>query len=115
MLITLPDGSNKDLEQGATVADVAASIGSGLAKAALAGKINGQLVDVTATVSEGDVVEIITNRSPEALGIMRHSAAHIMAEAVRIVSFLQRSIKFSQSFAMKFARVLVCCARENLL
>ena len=85
MKITLPDGSNKELEQGATVAEVAASIGAGLAKAALAGKINGQLVDLVAPVEEGALVEIITNKSPEALGIMRHSMAHIMAEAVQVL------------------------------
>lgn len=85
MKITLPDGSNKELEQGATVAEVAASIGAGLAKAALVGKINGQLVDLVAPVEEGALVEIITNKSPEALGIMRHSMAHIMAEAVQVL------------------------------
>ncbi len=85
MKITLPDGSNKELEQGATVAEVAASIGAGLAKAALAGKINGQLVDLVAPVEEGAFVEIITNKSPEALGITRHSMAHIMAEAVQVL------------------------------
>lgn len=83
MEIVLPDGSKKELEQGATVYDVAASIGTGLAKAALAGKINGSEVDLAATVSDGDAVEIITNKSPEALHIMRHSCAHIMAEAVQ--------------------------------
>ena len=81
--VSLPDGSQKELEEGATVADVAASIGSGLAKAALAGKIDGQLVDLTAQVSDGAAIEIITNRSAEALEIMRHSCAHIMAEAVQ--------------------------------
>ena len=81
--VKLPDGSVKELEEGATVADVAASIGSGLAKAALAGKINGEMVDLNAVVSDDAEVEIITNRSPEALGIMRHSCAHIMAEAVQ--------------------------------
>ena len=83
MEISLPDGSKKTLEEGATVADVAASIGAGLAKAALAGKIDGTLVDVTAPVTDGATVEIVTDRSPEALGIMRHSCAHVMAEAVQ--------------------------------
>ena len=83
MEISLPDGSKKTLEEGATVADVAASIGAGLAKAALAGKIDGVLVDVTAPVTDGATVEIVTDRSPEALGIMRHSCAHVMAEAVQ--------------------------------
>ena len=81
--IILPDGSKKILEEGATVYDVAASIGTSLAKAALAGKVNGELVDVTAQVTDGATIEIITNKSPEALSIMRHSCAHIMAEAVQ--------------------------------
>lgn len=83
MEIMLPDGSRKTLEAGATVYDVAASIGTGLAKAALAGKVNDMLVDLNTPVCDGATVEIITNRSPEALGIMRHSCAHIMAEAVQ--------------------------------
>ena len=83
MNIALPDGSVKELTAGATVADVAASIGAGLAKAALAGKVDGTLVDLTATVTDGVTVEIITAKSPEALHIMRHSCAHIMAEAVQ--------------------------------
>ncbi len=83
VIVNLPDGSSKELEQGATVADVAASIGAGLARAALAGKIDGVFADVTDEVPDGATVEIITERSPEALGIMRHSAAHVMAEAVQ--------------------------------
>ena len=83
MEIVLPDGSKKALEDGATVADVAASIGSGLAKAALAGKIDGELVDLNRPVTDGAHVEIITAKSPEALHILRHSCAHIMAEAVQ--------------------------------
>ncbi len=83
--VVLPDGSKRELEQGATLADVAASIGEGLARAALAGKINGKFADLVDTVKDGDAVEIVTSRSPEALGIMRHSCAHIMAEAVQML------------------------------
>ncbi len=83
--VTLPDGSKRELASGATVADCAADIGAGLARAALAGKVNGTPVDVTTPLSDGDAVEIITDKSPEALGIMRHSCAHIMAEAVQIL------------------------------
>ncbi len=83
MEICLPDGSKKALDEGATVADVASSIGSGLAKAALAGKIDGALVDLNCPVTDGVQVEIITAKSPEALHILRHSCAHIMAEAVQ--------------------------------
>ncbi len=85
MEITLPDGSKKTLENGACVMDVASSIGAGLAKAAIAGKVNGAFADLTTPVADGDSVEIITDRSPEALGIMRHSCAHVMAEAVQIL------------------------------
>ncbi len=83
MNIKLPDGSTKEVQEGATVKDVAASIGSGLARAALAGKVDGAFVDLTTVVPDGALVEIITERSPEALDIMRHSAAHVMAEAVQ--------------------------------
>ncbi len=83
MEICLPDGSKKSLDEGATVADVASSIGSGLAKAALAGKVDGSLVDLNHPVTDGAHVEIITAKSPEALHILRHSCAHIMAEAVQ--------------------------------
>jgi threonyl-tRNA synthetase len=83
--VVLPDGSEKEVDDGATIVDVASAIGPRLAKAALAGKIGGKLVDTTAVVHDGDVVEIVTDRSPEALGILRHSTAHIMAEAVQIL------------------------------
>lgn len=83
MKVVLPDGSSKELEAGSTVGDVAASIGAGLAKAALGGKIDGEFADLTTVVPDGSQVEIITEKSPEALGIMRHSTAHVMAEAVQ--------------------------------
>ena len=81
--ITLPDGSVRSLAEGATISDLAASIGAGLAKAALAGKIDGVLVDVTAPLHDSARVEIITDKSPEALEIIRHSASHLMAQAVK--------------------------------
>ncbi|MDO9309284.1 MAG: threonine--tRNA ligase [Deltaproteobacteria bacterium] len=81
--ITLPDNSARELQSGATVYDLAASIGAGLAKAALAGKINGQLVDLSSPLPDGARVEIITEKSPEALEIIRHSASHLMAQAVK--------------------------------
>ncbi|WP_417135379.1 threonine--tRNA ligase [Rubneribacter badeniensis] len=85
MNIVLPDGSQKELADGATVADVAASIGAGLAKAALGGKIDGAFADLDTPVKDGASVEIITAKSSEALGIMRHSTAHVMAEAVQLL------------------------------
>lgn len=83
MNVILPDGSSKEVKQGATVGDVAAAIGAGLAKAALAGVVEGHLRDVSFVVSEGEHVAIITNRSPEALDILRHSTAHVMAAAIQ--------------------------------
>lgn len=81
--ITLPDNSVRELQSEATVYDLAASIGAGLAKAALAGRINGQLVDISSPLPDGARVEIITEKSPEALEIIRHSASHLMAQAVK--------------------------------
>ena len=81
--VTLPDGSSKTLREGATVRDLAASIGAGLAKSALAGKINGNLVDLSANIPNYASVEIITDKSPEALDIIRHSTSHLMAQAVK--------------------------------
>lgn len=81
--VMLPDGSSRSLPSGATVADLAASIGAGLAKAALAGSINGDLVDVTTSIPDGATVSIITDRSPEAPDIIRHSTSHLMAQAVK--------------------------------
>ncbi len=85
MNIVLPDGSSRELSEGATIADVAASIGAGLAKAALGGKIDGEFADLNSPVHDDAVVEIITEKSPDALGIMRHSTAHVMAEAVQLL------------------------------
>lgn len=80
--ITLPDGSVKSVSAGATVADVAAAIGPRLAAAAIAGRVDGRLVDLTAPVADGAQVAIVTERDSEALELLRHSAAHVMAEAV---------------------------------
>jgi threonyl-tRNA synthetase len=81
--ITLPDGSQRQFEKPITIAQIAASIGAGLAKSALAGKVNGQLVD-TSTLIEDDVqLAIVTDRDPEGLEIIRHSCAHLMAQAVK--------------------------------
>ena len=81
--VTLPDGSVRELLKGNSVRDLAEQIGPGLAKAALAAKVDGQVVDLARPL-EGDArVEILTDRNPEALDVLRHSAAHIMATAVR--------------------------------
>ena len=80
--VTLPDGSAKELPRGSTVEDLAGAIGPGLKKAALAGKVNGALVDLRYPMDQGGEVEIITARSEEALEILRHSSAHLMAQAI---------------------------------
>ena len=82
-IITLPDGAQRTFDQPISVHDIAAAIGPGLAKAALAGKVAGRLVD-SAFLIEGDAeVAIITRRDPEALELLRHDAAHVMAQAVQ--------------------------------
>lgn len=80
--ITLPDGSVRELEAGSTVLDLAASIGPRLADAAIAGKVDGKVVDVTTSLTTDSAVEIITEKSPEALEVLRHSTAHLMADAI---------------------------------
>ncbi len=81
--ITLPDGSVREFEAPVSVADVAKSIGAGLAKAALAGKVNDVLVDLSHVIDADARVAIITAKSPEALEIIRHSTSHLMAQAVK--------------------------------
>jgi threonyl-tRNA synthetase len=81
----LPDGSVRSLALGATVLDLAKDIGPGLAKVALAAKINGNLADLSDSFGDNDRVEIITTKSAEAGDIIRHSAAHLMAMAVQRV------------------------------
>jgi threonyl-tRNA synthetase len=83
LVVTLPDGTPLELEPGATGADAAAAIGPGLAKAALAIKVDGDLRDLSAPLPpEGAGVAIVTDRDPEGLELIRHDAAHVMAEAV---------------------------------
>src|SRR3954466_15345327 len=81
MHVTLPDGTRLELENGATGADAAAAIGAGLARAALAVKVDGEVRDLARELPDGAALEIITERSPEALELIRHDAAHVMATA----------------------------------
>ncbi|CAM4492050.1 threonine--tRNA ligase [Paenibacillus phoenicis] len=81
--VILPDGSVREYAEGSSLEDVAASISSGLRKNALAGKINGVAVDLNTKLVDGAKVEIITGDSQEGLEIMRHSSAHLMAQAVK--------------------------------
>jgi threonyl-tRNA synthetase len=81
--IKLPDGSIRSFEQSVTIAEVAASIGAGLARAALAGKVNGKLVDTSFCINEDVDLAIITDRDTDGLDIVRHSTAHLLAHAVK--------------------------------
>ncbi len=81
--VILPDGSKREFDAQVTVGDVAASIGAGLARAALAGKVNGKLVDLSTPITENSTVAIITDKDPEGLEIIRHSTSHLMAQAVK--------------------------------
>ena len=81
--IRLPDGSVKSFPQPVSVAEVAASIGSGLARAALAGKVNGRLVDLSHRIDSDAELAIVTDRDPEGLDLLRHSTAHLLAHAVK--------------------------------
>ena len=82
-IIRLPDGSERSFDSSVTVADVAASIGAGLARAALAGKVNGQLVDTSYLIEENADLAIITERDAEGVDVIRHSTAHLLAYAVK--------------------------------
>ncbi|MDB9938356.1 threonine--tRNA ligase [Candidatus Thioglobus sp.] len=81
--VTLPDGTVKSYEQALTVAQVASSIGSGLAKAAIAGEIDGQMVDTSFLIESDAALAIITNKDERALEVIRHSTAHLLAQATQ--------------------------------
>ncbi len=81
--ITLPDGSQREYTQAVTVMDVALSIGPGLAKATLAGKVNGQLVDASTLIAQDAALQIITAKDDDGINVIRHSTAHLLAQAVK--------------------------------
>ena len=82
-VVRLPDGSERNFDQPVTILDVATSIGPGLARAAIAGKINGKLVDVYSQIKDDSELAIITEKDAEGLEIIRHSCAHLLAHAVK--------------------------------
>ena len=82
-VVTLPDGSTREFDQAVSVHDVAADIGPGLAKAALAGRVDGELVDTSYLIEQDSALAIVTSRDEDALELMRHDAAHVMAQAVQ--------------------------------
>ncbi|MHA2958229.1 threonine--tRNA ligase [Priestia megaterium] len=81
--MTFPDGAVKEYPKGSSTEDIAASISPGLKKKALAGKVNGELLDLRTAIEQDGSLEIITQDAPEALEIMRHSTAHLMAQAIK--------------------------------
>ncbi|MDY6941889.1 MAG: threonine--tRNA ligase [Pseudomonadota bacterium] len=83
LTITLPDGGQRQFDQPISVADVAEAIGPGLAKAALAGQVDGRLVDTSYVIDRDAELAIITDRDPEGLEVIRHSTAHLLAQAVK--------------------------------
>src|SRR3972149_4513290 len=82
-VITLPDGSRREYPKPVTVAEIAASIGAGLARAALAGRVNGKLVDTSFLVDQDAQLVIVTDRDPDGIEIIRHPSAHLLAQAVK--------------------------------
>ncbi len=83
LVITLPDGSQRTYESSLSVLEVAQSIGAGLAKATLAGKVNGQLVDASTLIETDATLQLITAKDEEGLDVIRHSTAHLLAQAVK--------------------------------
>ena len=81
--IQFPDGNTKAFDQGTTTEDIAQSISPGLRKKAVAGKFNGKMVDLTRPLEEDGSIEIVTPGSDEALEVLRHSTAHLMAQALK--------------------------------
>src|SRR5690242_5372731 len=81
--ITLPDGSRRDFANPVTVAEVATSIGAGLAKAPLAGKVDGKLVDTSFVIDRDVQLAIVTDRDVDGIEVIRHSTAHLLAMAVQ--------------------------------
>ena len=82
LTISLPDGSTRELDHGATALDLATSIGSGLAKAAVAAVVDGAEVDLGVALRDGQQVSIITSNTDEGRHVLRHSTAHVLAQAV---------------------------------
>src|SRR5258705_4433263 len=81
--VKLPDGAIKAFDAPVTVAEVASAIGPGLAKAALAGKVDGKLVDTSYVIDRDASIAIVTDKDPEGLEVLRHSTAHLLAYAVK--------------------------------
>src|SRR5699024_5347870 len=81
--VRFPDGNVKEFDFGVTPEEIAGSISPGLKKTSLAAKVDGELFDLTRPLEAGGLVELITNKSPEGIEILRHSTAHLMAQALK--------------------------------
>ncbi|MFP3420040.1 threonine--tRNA ligase [Bacillus sp. SIMBA_154] len=92
--LTFPDGAVKEFDKTATTEDIAASISPGLKKKALAGKLNGKEIDLRTPLLESGTIEIITDKSDEALDIMRHSTAHLLAQAIKRIYGKEHHVQF---------------------
>ncbi|QRF31255.1 threonine--tRNA ligase [Bacillus safensis] len=92
--LTFPDGAVKEFDKTATTEDIAASISPGLKKKALAGKLNGKEIDLRTPLLESGTIEIITDKSEEALDIMRHSTAHLLAQAIKRLFGKEHHVQF---------------------
>ncbi|AHL72391.1 threonyl-tRNA synthase [Bacillus pumilus] len=92
--LTFPDGAVKEFDKTATTEDIAASISPGLKKKALAGKLNGKEIDLRTPLLESGTIEIITDMSEEALDIMRHSTAHLLAQAIKRIYGKEHHVQF---------------------
>src|SRR5262249_35410031 len=82
-VVTLPDGSQRRFDRPVTVDEIAADIGAGLRKAALAGRVGGKLVDTSHVISTDTSLAIVTDKDPDGLDVIRHSTAHLLAQAVK--------------------------------
>src|SRR5690625_4084474 len=108
--ITLPDGSRKEFPGSVTVHEVAAAIGPGLAKAALAGEIDGRLVDTSHCIEEDAELRFITARDEEGLEVIRHSTAHLLAQAVKQMGDRKSTRLNSSHVAISYA---VFCLKKK--
>jgi len=82
-VVTLPDGSQRPFDHPVTVDEVAANIGAGLRKAALAGRVDGKLVDTSYVIDHDAKLAIVTEKDPDGIDVIRHSTAHLLAQAVK--------------------------------
>ena len=104
--ITFPDGAVREFESGVTTFEIAQSISNSLAKKALAGKFNGKLIDTTRAITEDGAIEIVTPDHEDALPILRHSAAHLFAQA---------AVAFSQTFTWELVQLLKMASTTILI